>query len=83
MEEKGNSPRECERLRRLLNTNFGKVRRSRREPEISVTIQTDDELGEKLIETVTAVLQKENRRRVHGGGKGIGYRVELISSKHS
>ena len=60
-----------------------KLQRSRQEPEISVTIQTDDELGEKLIETVTAMLQKENRRRVHGGGKGIGYRVELTSSKYS
>ena len=26
MEGKENSPRECERLRRLLNTNFGKAR---------------------------------------------------------
>lgn len=60
-----------------------KLQRSRQEPEISVTIQTDDELGKKLIETVAEMIQKENRRRVHGGGKGISYWVELTSSKHS
>lgn len=60
-----------------------RLRENKRPTEISVTINSDDAFGEELIEAITAMIQKENRRRLHGDGKGIGYRVELISSRNS
>lgn len=59
------------------------LRVSKRPADIRVMIETDDAFGEELTEAITAIIQKENRRRLHGDGKGIGYRVELISSKNS
>lgn len=55
---------------------------SRKKPaDVRVKIETDDELGFSMVEGITQLIRNENRRRVHGGGEGIGYSVELISSR--
>lgn len=55
---------------------------SRKKPaDVRVKIETDDELGFSMVEDLIQMIRNENRRRVHGGGDGIGYSVELISSR--
>jgi len=55
---------------------------SRKKPaDVRVKIETDDELGFSIMEGLMQMIRNENRRRVHGGGEGIGYSVELISSR--
>jgi len=56
---------------------------SRKKPAtINVKIITDDNLGFAMVEEIAQMVRNENRRRVHGGGEGIGYSVELISSRN-
>lgn len=55
---------------------------SRKKPtDVRVKIETDDELGFSIVEGLVRMIRNENRRLVHGGGEGIGYSVELISSR--
>ena len=55
---------------------------SRKKPaDVRVKIETDDELGFSIMEGLVQMIRNENRRRLHGGDEGIGYSVELISSR--
>lgn len=68
----------------MFNRKYVKARiMSRKKPaDVRVKIETEDESGRKIAKGIATMIQKENRRRVHGGGEAIAYSVELISSRH-
>lgn len=58
-----------------------RVMNRKKQADVRVKIETDDELGFSIVEGIVQMIRNENRRRVHGGGERIGYSVELISSR--